>query len=224
MRLTKGFLIASLLLFITAGCGEDDSNAVEVVEIVPESGVHGLSPKHDSRCGLIRQSYQVPVILHSATIHSNCHTPTYPTQSRGIDASHLYRYSEQAQLIVHDFQDVTGQIQAKAFRASYPVFIVDPGPAEIIGHQPSGSRVDPITTRAIRITLSRPINQVEFQIVPKLNGMLQIDNDRIQCESVVSWNFLTGEQLQAKTEYLVVVEFEDFVGNRNTEYFTFTTQ
>ena len=223
MRLAKCFLSASLLLFITAGCGEEDSNAVEVVEIGPESGTW-IEPETQ-----FTVRFNTPIIPSSGSITFGNYTfkLPYPDPSDTITWNRCFvfiPFGDQAQLIVRDFQDVTGRIQAKAFHASYSVSIVDPGPATIIGHQPSGSRVDPITTTAISITLSRPVNQVEFQIVPKLNGTLQIDNDRIQCESVVSWNFLSGEQLQAKTEYLVVVELEDVVGNRNTEYFTFTTQ
>ena len=190
MRLAKCFLIASLLLVMTVGCGEDNSNAVEAVEIVPKSGTW-IGPETQ-----FTVRFNTPIIPSSGSITFGNYTfkLPYPDPSDTITWNRCFAfipYGEQAQLIVHDFQDVTGHIQAEAFHASYPVFIVDPGPAEIIGHQPSGSRVDPITTRGIRITLSRPVNRVEFQIVPPLNGTLQIDNDRIQCESVANWNFLT---------------------------------
>ena len=235
-------ITATLLLFIIAGCGEHDNNpgwggdnnnanygehdtnAVKVVQIIPDSGTW-IAPETQFTVRFDR-----PIIPNSGSITFGGYTfkLPYPDPSDTITWNRCFAVfiplGEQAQLIVCDFQDIAGHIQAEPFSASYPASVVDPGPATIIGHEPSGSRVNPVTTRAIRITVSRPLDQADFQITPTLTGTLEIDNDRIQCESVVRWNFLTGERLQEATEYLVVVELKDFVGNRSTEYFTFTTQ
>ena len=133
-------------------------------------------------------------------------------------------FGEQVTLTVSGFEDVDGRIQAESFQASFLAASGDSAPPEIVTYQPMGDRVDPAITRAIRVTLNRPVAQINFEISPSINGTIQIANDEIQCTSMVVYHFMADEQLQANTEYHIVLPLVDKVGNQITHDFRFATQ
>ena len=195
-------LIASLFLLLIAGCGEDDGKAVEVVEILPQPGTW-IYPQEQFT---IR--FNVPIIPSSGSITFGGFTYKLPDSdvSDTITWNRCWRVinDNPAPLMVHDFQDVDGRIQAKAFQASYPAYIVDPDSPTVIDHQPSGSRVDPAITREIRFTFSRPMAQVEFTITPAIDGFRHVANkDVTECTGIVRWVFADTAELSYATEYHV---------------------
>jgi hypothetical protein len=130
----------------------------------------------------------------------------------------------QVQLIMRDFEDVDGRVQAKAFQVSYSAFASDIDPPTIIKQQPGNSRVDPAVTREIRITFDRPI-LAEFKIIdPPIDGTPHVTNDGFQCLGVARWVFAGTEQLRYATEYRIVLGVSDAAGHKAEEEITFTTK
>jgi len=222
-------------MLIIASCAETDdktvktpvtteSNMLQVTEIQPEPGTW-IGPEEQ-----FTVRFSAPIVPNSGSITFGdwSFKLPYTQPSDTITWNRCFAQSiplgEQFTLTVSDFEDVDGRIQAEPFQASFPVLGVDIAPPKIVTYQPMGDKVDPAITRAIRLTLNRPVAQINFEISPHINGTIQIANDEIQCTSIVVYHFMADEQLQADTEYHIVLELTDVVGNQITHDFRFATQ
>lgn len=220
-----GFSLTAIVFFsVIPGCGEDDSNVPEVIRITPEPGTWILPSEQ------FTIQFNVPIIPASGSITLANRTYKLPQSdvSDTITWNRCWRVVNRlkAQLIVHDFQDVDGRIQATPFEASYPAYIVDPAPPGIIEHHPSGSHVNPATTREIRVTFNRPMLPVEFKITPPIDGTPYTENiDDTQCVGIARWVFADTEQLSYATEYQVQLYCTDTIGSwRGHKDISFTTR
>ena len=225
----------ALLLLIIASCAETDdktvkiqkttdNNRLQVTEIQPEPGTW-IGPEEQ-----FTVRFGAPIVPNSGSITFGdwSFKLPYTEPSDTITWSRCFArsipFDEQVILTVSGFEDVDGRIQAEPFQASFHQAGVDIAPPEIVTYQPMGDKVDPAITRAIRLTLNRPVAQINFEISPHINGTIQIANDSIQCTSIVVYHFMADEQLQADTEYHIVLELMDVVGNQITHDFRFATQ
>ena len=204
--------------------GTTDNNMLQVTEIHPEPGTW-IGPEVQ-----FTVRFSAPIVPNSGSItfgNWSFKLP-YTEPSDTITWNRCFAgfipLGEQVTLTVNGFEDVDGRIQAEPFQASFPVFVVDIAPPEIVTYQPMGDKVNPAITRAIRVTLNRPVQQINFEIFPHINGIVQIANDLIQCTSIAVYHFMADEQLQADTEYHIVLELMDIVGNQITKEFRFATQ
>ncbi len=225
----------ALLLLIIASCAETDdktvkiqeptdNNMLQVTEIHPEPGTW-IGPEEQ-----FTVRFSAPIVPNSGSITFGDwsfklpYTEPSDTITWNRCFAQFILLGEQVTLTVSGFEDVDGKIQAEPFQASFFQAGVDIAPPEIVTYQPMGDKVDPAITRAIRVTLNRPVQQINFEISPHINGTIQIANDEIQCTSVVVYHFMFDEQLQADTEYHIVLPLFDKVGNKITHDFRFATQ
>ena len=225
----------ALLLLIIASCAETDdktvkiqgatdNNMLQVTEIHPESGIW-IEPEEQ-----FTVRFSVPIVPNSGSITFGDwsfklpYTEPSDTITWNRCFAQFIPLGEQVTLTVSGFEDVDGRIQAEPFQASFPALAVDIAPPEIVTYQPMGDKVDSAITRAIRVTFNRPVERINFEISPSINGLLQIANDSIQCTSIVVYHFMVDEQLQADTEYHIVLPLVDIVGNQITHDFRFATQ
>ena len=225
----------ALLMLIIASCAETDdktvktpvtteSNMLQVTEIQPEPGTW-IGPEEQ-----FTVRFSAPIVPNSGSITFGDwsfklpYTEPSDTITWNRCFAQFILLGEQVTLTVSGFEDVDGKIQAEPFQASFFQAGVDIAPPEIVTYQPMGDKVDPAITRAIRVTLNRPVERINFEISPHINGTIQIANDEIQCTSMVVYHFMADEQLQADTEYHIVLPLFDKVGNKITHDFRFATQ
>ena len=225
----------ALLLLIIASCAETadktvkiqettDNNMLQVTEIQPEPGTW-IGPEAQFT---VRFSAPIVPNAGSITFGNWSFKLPYTQPSDTITWNRCFAQfilpGEQVTLTVSGFEDVDGRIQAEPFQASFLADGADIAPPEIVTYQPMGNKVDPAITRAIRVTLNRPVAPINFEISPHINGTIQIANDEIQCTSIVIYHFMADEQLQTDTEYHIVLPLVDIVGNQITHDFRFATQ
>ena len=225
----------ALLLLIIASCAETDdktakppvttdNNMLQVTGIHPESGTW-IGPEEQ-----FTVRFSAPIVPNSGSIRFGDwsfklpYTEPSDTITWNRCFAQFILLGEQVTLTVSGFENVDGRIQAEPFQASFPALVVDIAPPEIVTYQPMGDKVDPAITRTIRVTLNRPVERINFEISPSINGTIQIANDEIQCTSIVVYHFMADEQLQADTEYHIVLVLMDVVGNKITHDFRFATQ
>lgn len=225
----------ALLLLIIASCAETDdktvktpviidNNMLRVTEIQPEPGTW-IGPEVQ-----FTVRFSAPIVPNSGSITFGDwsfklpYTEPSDTITWNRCFAQFIPFGEQVTLTVSGFEDVDGRIQAEPFQASFLADDGDIAPPEIVTYQPMGDKVDPAITRAIRVTLNRPVERINFEISPHINGTIQIANDSIQCTSIVVYHFMADEQLQADTEYHIVLPLVDKVGNQITHDFRFATQ
>ena len=213
-------LLTSLFLPIIVGCGEDDSKAVEVVQIIPEAGTRQTPTVIKSPTQKFLVRFDQPIISNSGSITFGNWTfqPDATDRTDTLTWNRCFRPLEMPEnlvpLIIHNFQSVDGETQRERFEGWYKMYSVDFDITfpEVIEYHPTGQDVEPESIKEIRVVFDRPMGQVEFEIVPFIDGTAQFNNNDIQCIGVASWVFVDTEQLHYATDYRIVLKASDVMG------------
>ena len=248
MKTLIPILATTIVLTLLAGCGEDDSKPIEVVRVTPTPGTRIA---HNERLTVRFNTPIIPSSGTIAFGHWTLTLPeSEPSDTIRWTRCYSAFAGERVPFAIRDFQDADGTIQAEAFEASYSEVYIDlysptldfkrsrrnyslqafysapnddPDPPKIIAHHPSGSDVDPATTREIRIAFDSRITGT-FTSVPLIHGVAHFGSDDIGCIGVVRWDIADTDQLRYGQDYLIVLNVTDAAGNKVEETITFTTK